>query len=200
MTQVPACAMLAAGAQPRDGRQHREIRDGTWPVVGVAAGGGDGGGDGFDRGRQAFGAAGITGNAGSYRGGGLPANWSAGVNVCHTATLGQYPRLRFGFTNGNATVKSLTALGFILTSGQYGLPTTGLTVCRDGAGNVLSMTVLISLFADEDGTLVDYEVGATNSSPTDGYSYTGVSYLANGGNGGSITAYSSAANLVSIRN
>ena len=132
--------------------------------------------------------------------GGLPANWSAGVNVCHTATLGQYPRLRFGFTNGNATVKSLIAQGFILTSGQDGLPTTGLTVCRDGAGNVLSMTVLISLFADEDGTLVDYEVGATNSSPTDGYSYTGVSYLANGGHGGTITAYSSAANLVSIRN
>jgi hypothetical protein len=128
---------------------------------------------------------------------GLPANWSAGVNVCHTARPGDYPRLRFTFNDGNETISKLTAQGYSLSNGSYGLPATMLTVCRDGQGNVLSVAAQIAAVAFPGSGIAIYEVYAANTSPTQGSSASSLSVW-DGAEAQSFTAYSGAVNRVAI--
>ena len=129
---------------------------------------------------------------------GLPSNWSAGASTCHTASLAQYPTLHFNFYDGNTSVTKLQAAGYGLVNGQYGLPITAITLCRDANNNVATVNVQIALFASVSGGFELYEVGATNTSPTQGSSFSGWSALSSGGHGLSYSAVSSVVNKVTV--
>jgi hypothetical protein len=131
---------------------------------------------------------------------GLPANWSAGMNICHTATLGQYKKLKFTFSDGNTTVAALMANGYVLVNNVHNFPSTSLTICRDGAGGVLSATAqIVAVGSSSSGALEIYEVGTTNSSTTQGYSFSSFSAMQDG-HVASFSANSSAVNAVTIKN
>jgi hypothetical protein len=130
---------------------------------------------------------------------GLPANWSAGVSACHTVTLGQYKTVKFTFSDGNATVASLTKSGYSLINAMDGLPGTSLTVCRDGNGAVVSASAQISALSTTGSGFQIYVVNTTDTSNLQGYSYSSLGVLLDG-EGETFTANSSAVNTLTIKN
>jgi hypothetical protein len=131
---------------------------------------------------------------------GLPQNWSAGAGQCHTAVLGQYPKLAFGFSSGVATTASLKAQGYVFTAGQFGLPPAPtLTLCRGAGGKVDTLNVQISMYKGESGGIFLFQVGAANSSRTAGSSEVSSAGVA-GGNGISCLSESTLPNRVDVVN
>jgi len=103
---------------------------------------------------------------------GLPKNWSAGAGQCHTAVPAQYPALKFAFNYGNTSTKALLAAGYAISTGQYGLPGTSLTVCRDADGAIASVAAQLAMLGSSGNLLELYIVNTTNISATVGSSFS----------------------------
>jgi hypothetical protein len=103
---------------------------------------------------------------------GLPKNWGAAAGQCSTAVPAQYPKLKFTFHDGNTSTQALEAAGYTISTGAYGLPATSLTLCRDSGGKIASVAAQVAMLGSSGGDLSVYVVNTTNTSATDGSSYS----------------------------
>jgi hypothetical protein len=129
---------------------------------------------------------------------GLPKNWGVFAGQCFTAVPGQYPSLKFAFNDGNTSSKKLLAAGWAQSTGEYGLPATSLTLCRDSAANIASITAQVVMLGSSGSFLELYVVNTTNTSSTSGSSYSELT-VTNFQEEQSFTAYSAALNRVTVR-
>lgn len=101
---------------------------------------------------------------------GLPANWSAGRNLCHTVRPGDFPGLRMNFSDGQSNAPRLIMAGFALTDARAGTAASYVTLCRDADGAVSRFAAQLVFAKPSGGAWLLRGVAAVNLAPNLGSS------------------------------